>query len=184
VRAARLSYVGEAGWEITCRWRDAPAVIAAMIETGAKPDGLFAQTSMRIEKGFCAMGHELDSDTSPIEAGLDAMTRKQGGFFGAEAMAERKRDGAFPRIISIAFDDDAAVPLGHEPIYHNGTIIGQTTSCAYGYRIGRPVALGSLRTPLAHGTNVQIDIAGIKFAATMTVGALFDPDGARMTARS
>ncbi len=57
VRAARLSYVGEAGWEITCNATDAPTLYAAMTKAGgAKPAGLFAQTSMRIEKGFCAMG--------------------------------------------------------------------------------------------------------------------------------
>ena len=69
VRGARLSYVGEAGWEIACRAGDAPALYAAMTAAGARPAGLYAQTSMRIEKGFCAMGHELDGDLSPIETG-------------------------------------------------------------------------------------------------------------------
>jgi glycine cleavage system aminomethyltransferase T/glycine/D-amino acid oxidase-like deaminating enzyme len=182
VRAARISYVGEAGWEIACRSEDARKIFALLIEAGARPAGLFAQTSMRIEKGFCAMGHELDSDTSPIDTGLDAMTRRRGGFIGAEALAERRRQGAVPRIMSIAFDDDLAVPLGHEPIYHDGTIIGQTTSCAYGYRVGRPVALGTVRMRIADGTRVEIDIAREKYKATMTFGALYDPDGTRMRA--
>ncbi|MEM0945095.1 MAG: FAD-dependent oxidoreductase, partial [Pseudomonadota bacterium] len=70
VRAARLSYVGEAGWEITCRAENAPAIFAAFQAEGARPAGLYAQTSMRIEKGFRAMGHELDGDVTPWEVGL------------------------------------------------------------------------------------------------------------------
>ena len=65
VRAARMSYVGEPGWEITCLSENAPAIFAALTAQGARPAGMFAQTSMRIEKGFCAMGHELDSDVTP-----------------------------------------------------------------------------------------------------------------------
>ena len=79
VRAARMSYVGEPGWEITCLSENATAIWAALTVAGARPAGLFAQTSMRIEKGFCAMGHELDGDLTPIEAGLDFATRKTGG---------------------------------------------------------------------------------------------------------
>ena len=95
MRAARLSYVGEAGWEITMKAKNSAAIYTALANLGAKPAGLYAQTSMRIEKGFCAMGHELDSDVTPIDAGLDFATRKAGGFIGAEALAEhRKKRGS------------------------------------------------------------------------------------------
>lgn len=180
VRAARLSYVGEAGWEITCRWDDALTVYTAIENEGAEPAGLFAQTSMRIEKGFCAMGHELDGDTTPIEAGLLPMTRKDAGFIGAEALAARKATNFPPTIVSLTIDVETAIPLGHEPIYHDGAIIGQTTSCAFGYRVGKPVGLGHLNTRLPTGTRVQIDIAREMYDATITLGALFDPDGIRM----
>ena len=69
VRAARLSYVGEAGWEMTCRAGDAPAVYAALTGAGAVPAGLYAQTSMRIEKGFAAMGHETRRRPDPGRSG-------------------------------------------------------------------------------------------------------------------
>ncbi|OIQ33705.1 MAG: FAD-dependent oxidoreductase [Alphaproteobacteria bacterium MedPE-SWcel] len=180
VRAARLSYVGEPGWEISCAVGDAPRLYAAMVALGARPAGLFAQTSMRIEKGFCAMGHELDSDVSPIEAGLDFATRKSGGFIGAEALAERRRSGASLGLVSLLVQDAAAVPLGHEPIYHAGDVVGRTSSCAFGYRLGKPVALAHVEIPLSHGAQVEIDIAGARVAATVTQGALFDPDGTRM----
>lgn len=182
VRAARLSYVGEAGWEITCNASDAPTLYAAMTKAGAKPAGLFAQTSMRIEKGFCAMGHELDSDVTPVQAGLDFATRKTGGFTGAEVLAEQRAAGVASHVISLALDDVDAVPLGHEPIYLDGRIVGQTSSCAFGYRIGKPVALGHVSEPVADGARVQVDIARTLFDATITLGPLYDPDGSRMKA--
>ena len=180
VRAARMSYVGEAGWEITCRAENAGPIYAALTGAGARPAGLFAQTSMRIEKGFCAMGHELDGDTSPIETGLDFATRKQGGFTGYEAMQKRREAGAMNKVVSLMLEDEQAMPLGHEPIYLDGAIVGQTSSCAFGYRVGKPVALGHVSTPLADGQRVQVDIAREMFEATVTNGPLFDPDGTRM----
>lgn len=75
VRAARMSYVGEAGFEITCKAENAPPIYAALTAAGAVPAGLYAQSSMRIEKGFAAMGHELDSDVSPKAVGMATRTR-------------------------------------------------------------------------------------------------------------
>jgi 4-methylaminobutanoate oxidase (formaldehyde-forming) len=180
VRAARLSYVGEAGWEITCRSENAPAIYAALTAAGAKPAGLYAQTSMRVEKAFCAMGHELDSDLTPVETGLDAMTRKAGGFIGAEAIAERKAAGKVSKVLSLTLEDETAVPLGHEPVLLEGEILGQTSTCAFGYRVGKPIALAHVERPVETGTTVQIDIAGEIFNAVVTNGPLFDPEGRRM----
>jgi len=180
VHAARMSYVGEAGWELTMKPENAPAVYKALTAAGAKPAGLFAQTSMRIEKGFCAMGHELDGDITPIAAGLDFATRKTGGFIGAEALAAARAKDATSRIISLKFVDETAVPLGHEPIYLNGEIVGQTSSCAFGFRVGKPVALGHTRRSLEDGTQVQIDIARTLYDATVVLGPLYDPEGKRM----
>ena len=180
VRAARMSYVGEAGWEITIKAENTSAVYESLTAAGAKPAGLFAQTSMRIEKGFCAMGHELDSDVNPIETGLDFAIRKRGGFIGAEALAESRSKGAVPHIISLKFDNRDAMPLGHEPIYLGGKIIGQTSSCAFGYRVDKPIALGSTKCAIENGDQVQVDIARELFDATVTRGALFDPNSTRM----
>ena len=71
VRAVRLSYVGEAGWEMTCRTEDALRLYDALYEAGARPSGMYAQTSMRIEKRYLAMGHDLDADVTPLEAGVE-----------------------------------------------------------------------------------------------------------------
>ncbi|WP_298432340.1 FAD-dependent oxidoreductase [uncultured Jannaschia sp.] len=180
VRAARLSYVGEAGWEITCNTADAPALYAALTGAGARPAGLFAQTSMRIEKGFCAMGHELDGDVTPIAAGLDFAVRKTGGFIGAEALAEARAAGAASRVVTVVLTDTAAVPLGHEPVFLGDEIVGETSSAAFGHRLGRPLALAHTRRALADGTHVAVDIAGRRFDGRIVRGPAFDPEGLRM----
>ena len=180
VRAARISYVGEAGWEITCLSENAPAIYGALTRAGATPAGLFAQTSMRIEKGFCAMGHELDGDTTPLDAGLAFATRTSGGFIGFDALQDQRTKGAACRLRSLRFDDPSACPLGHEPVMQDGVVIGQTTSCAFGYRVGRPVALAHVTAPLATKARVQVNVAGTPYDATAITGPLFDPDGTRM----
>ncbi|MGB1209222.1 MAG: glycine cleavage T C-terminal barrel domain-containing protein, partial [Paracoccaceae bacterium] len=139
------------------------------------------QTSMRIEKGFCAMGHELDSDVTPIDAGLGFATRKSGGFIGADALAAQRDQNAPSRMVSLRISDKTAVPLGHEPVYLGDRIIGQTTSASYGYRLDCPVALALLKAPVGDGTTVAVDIAGVKFAAQVVLGPLFDATGARLT---
>ncbi|MFK7868787.1 MAG: FAD-dependent oxidoreductase [Roseobacter sp.] len=178
VRAVRMSYVGEAGWEITCKAENASAIYAAMTSAGAVPAGLFAQTSMRIEKGFAAMGHELDGDVSPVLVGMAGMAKNAGGFIGAEALAELKQTQKLS-MVTILLDDDSAVPIGHEPVYLGSKIIGQTTSAAYGYRVGAPIALAHV-SEVQDGAAVLMDIAGVKVPGRMIAGPAFDPSGARM----
>ena len=180
IRAARISYVGELGWEITCKTDDLREIYKTLIDAGALPAGLFAQTSMRIEKSFCALGHELDSDIGPIEVGLDMFTRRTGGFVGYAAMEKKRKEGAENKLISLTLEDETAVPIGGEPIYLDDQIIGQTTSCAFGFRIGKPIALGYLKEKVSDNSNVYVDIARQLYSATVSTGPLFDADGLRM----
>ncbi len=180
VRAVRLSYVGEQGWEITCKSANAPVIYAAMREAGAIPAGIFAQTSMRIEKKFLAYGHELDSDVTPIEAGLEFAIGWNTDFIGREALLRRRDEGPKSHMVTILLDDPSAVPLGHEPIRLDGEIVGETTSAAFGYRVGKPVALGYAHVDAPEGLDVQVDIARELFAARLTTSPAFDPKGARM----
>ena len=180
VRAARLSYVGEAGWEISCESADVTTLYKVLKSKGAKPAGLFAQTSMRVEKGFRAMGHELDSDVSPVDVGLQMFTRKSGGFIGFEALLARAMQHSPKHIVSLTFADDFVVPLGHEPVISNGKIVGKTTTCAFGYRIGKPIALAEASSDLKTGTEVRVDIAGKLCIAQLSLAPLFDAAGKRM----
>ncbi len=178
VRAARLSYVGEAGWELTCRAADASAIYAALMEAGAAPAGLFAQASMRIEKGFAAMGHELDSDIGPVEAGLERMCSRKNGFVGSDALDECRRTRC-RSLATIVLDDPGSQPLGHEPVLFNGRIAGRTTSAAFGYRIGRPLALAHV-AGAPDGAAVEVDIAATRHAGRLRFAPAFDPEGRRM----
>jgi len=181
VRAVRLSYVGEPGWELTCRAADALRLYDALHEAGARPAGLYAQTSMRIEKRYLAMGHDLDADVTPVEAGLEFAVAWDKPFIGRDALLRRCGQTAATRLVTIVLDDAQAVPLGQEPVLRGGRIIGKTSSAAFGYRVGRPVALAYVETAgvgeLA-GLRVEIDIAGSRFEGTVTLAAAFDPEGA------
>ena len=179
-RAARLSYVGEAGWEITCESTDVKTLYKAIINAGAKPAGLFAQTSMRIEKGFRAMGHELDSDITPLDVDLHMFTRSSGGYIGYEALVKCANESPEKHVVSLRIINDTAVPLGHEPVIYEGHIIGKTTTCAFGYRVGGPVALAFVKRGLDSGTHVDVDIAGELYTAELTHVPLYDPEGSRM----
>jgi len=182
VRASRLSYVGETGWEITCRSENAERIYSALADEGAKPAGLFAQTSMRIEKKFLAYGHELDTDISPIEAGLGFAVDWKKDFIGKKALQEKQNAGRGCRIVTVVFEDENVVPLGNEPVLFDGRIVGKTTSAAFGYRVGSPIALADLDDPEARidGGRVLVNIAGVPCAGVVKPGAVFDPDGLRM----
>jgi len=183
VEAARLSYVGEAGFELTCESANAGKLYDLLYAAGARPAGIFAQSSMRIEKGFLAYGHDLDSDLNPLEAGLDFAIDWQSDFIGKQALLERRKLSPEQRIVSIIFESDEAWPLGNEPVYYNGDIIGKTTSAAYGFRIGKPVAVALVKVLpeiKLDQLNVKVDIARSSFAGTISAKAAFDPTGKRM----
>lgn len=80
----------------------------------------------------------------------------------------------------MTLDNETAVPLGHEPIYLDGKIVGKTSSSAFGYRVGKPIALGYVKGKIENGARVQVDIARTLFDATATVGPLYDANGERM----
>ena len=183
VHGVRLSYVGEAGWEITCPSDRAQPLYEALHEAGARPAGVLAQTSMRIEKRFLAYGHDIDTDTTPFEAGLGYTIRRDKDFLGRDALLRLEDRPPKQRMATIVLDDANAVPLGSEPVYLGDRIVGKTTSAAFGYRVGKPVALAMLdseRLSEAPAQRVDIDIAGSRVAGGVTFEAAFDPRGARM----
>lgn len=182
ITAVRLSYVGESGWEITCRSEHVMSIYATLCALGASSAGLFAQTSMRIEKRFLAYGHELDSQISPLEAGLGFTVDWNKEFIGKRALENQRNAGVKSRIVSILFDDCEAVPLGDEPVLMKGRFVGKTTSAAYGYRIDAPIALAMIdsEAKLNHGVTVEVSIAGEMFKGRIARSAVFDPTGSRM----
>lgn len=178
VRAVRMSYVGEAGWEITCRAGDAPKIYNALHSAGARPAGTIAQTSMRIEKQFLAYGHDMDTDTDPLQLGLGFALDWEGGFIGRDTLT-RIRDVGHSKSIATLICSDQGWPIGNEPVYAGGEIIGATTSASFGHRTGKSVALAMMRSD-AIGGPVEIDVGGERIAASSQKTAAFDPNGSRM----
>jgi len=185
VDAVRLSYVGEAGWELTCRTQQAPELYQQLHDAGARPAGIFAQTSMRIEKRFLAFGHDLDTDINPFQAGLEFTLDWSSDFIGKTALIGLRSQAPSSRLVSIIFDQANADPLGNEPVYLDGEIIGKTTSASFGYRVGKPVAIALLQACGANsleGVKVDVDIARSQNAGSISSLAAFDPNGSRMRA--
>ena len=183
VRGMRVSFVGEAGWELIFEKGQAQKVAQTLLDAGAKPAGLFAQSSMRIEKRFAVIGHELDGDVSPLEAGTEFNVDWEKDFIGRKALLERKGKGITETLVSIVLNDPLAVPLGNEPVWQDRVIIGKTTSASFGYRIGKPVALAflDLKRDQAEGLDtVQVDIAGKLYTGKVIRKPAFDPSGQRM----
>ncbi len=184
ILGARLSYVGEDGWEITCQKAHALPIFQLLYEQGAKPSGLLAQTSMRIEKRFLAYGHELDKDVTPFDVGLENAVAWDKDFIGKEALLAKRDAGKIKnRVFSVKFTDDEAVPLGNEPVLYDGKMVGRTTSASYGYRVGAPIALADLHIPDDADNNVQVNIAGELWNASISKTALFDAKGRQMRSR-
>lgn len=183
VDAVRMSFVGEAGWEFTCRRKDAAALFGALEAQGVQPAGMFAMTAMRIEKRFLAYGHDIDSDTDPLQAGVEFAIEWDSDFIGKEALLKRKNQLPSQKLVSIILDSVDAQPLGNEPVYHAGRIIGKTTSAGFGYRVGKPVAIAMINMESdleLDGIDIDVDIARELFSGTVSLRPIFDPDGSRM----
>ena len=146
------------------------------------PAGMYAQTSMRIEKRFLSYGHDMDTDTSPLEVGLGFALAWETDFIGRDAL-ERQRDaGVQNRLVTLVLDDAMANPVGDEPVFLGDRIVGKTTSAAFGHRLGRPCALAFLSegVELAEGIELAVSIAGQTATAVARTKAAFDPAGQRM----
>ena len=178
VRAARMSYVGGPGYELTVlsdlclTLYDALGSAAA--EFGLKDAGYYTIDALRIEAGRRAWGAELGPDETPWEAGLGYAVKldKPAAFIGREALQRQRAEGLRKRLVLFTFDDPAAFPWGGEPILMDGRSVGELTSAGYSRKHGRSVAMGYARaeqiltdeTLLA--ATFEVDIAGELFAVT------------------
>ncbi len=169
VRAAHLSYVGQPGWELTVETESAVEVYRLLMDAGKdlglRPAGALAMTSMRIEKRYLAFGHDITSDETPYEAGLEFAVDSDddSDFIGANALRKHKGEGIHRHLVSIVLDVNDAWPQGGEPIVVAGEICGQVTSAAFGYRVGHPVCLGyisGVAKAKLEGLGVAVNIAG------------------------
>ncbi|MGA1209161.1 MAG: GcvT family protein [Gemmobacter sp.] len=180
----RVSFAGELGWEVHCRPADAPAVWDALTARGARPFGMWALDSLRIEKAYRAWKGDLSTDYTLLEGGLERFIDWSKDFPGKAAlMAERDR-GPRKRFVALRVDAGAADAPYMSTIWHEGAVAGETTSGGWGYRVGASLALGMLRADLARpGTGVEVEIYGERRkAVVLGDGPAWDPTTERIRA--
>lgn len=182
----RVSFAGELGWEVHAANAEMPAIYDAIIDAGAKPFGMYALNSLRIEKGYRAWKGDLSTDYSLLEGGLERFVKldKPQDFTGKAAILAEKQQGVKKRFVTLVVDaGDADAPY-MSCIWHGDQIVGETTSGAWGYRVNASVALGMVRADLAvPGTEVQVEIYGQKCRAVVQEDQpLWDPRNERLRA--
>ncbi|MCR9124624.1 MAG: FAD-dependent oxidoreductase [Rhodobacteraceae bacterium] len=183
---ARVSFAGELGWEIHAAHADIPAIYDAVLDGGARPFGMFALNSLRIEKGYRAWKGDLSTDYTMLEGGLERFVKldKPQDFPGKAALLNEKQQGSKKRFVTLRVEAGEADAPYMSTLWQGDSVVGETTSGAWGYRVGHSVALGMLRTDLAvPGTGIEVEIFGKRRAATvMPDQPLWDPDNARLRA--
>ena len=189
VRALRVTFVGELGWELYCP-TEYGAGLWKMIwdagrEHGVVAGGYRAIDSLRLEKGYRVWAADITADETPFEAGLSFCVRKGGGFLGADALGLGGEGAPLPlerRLRCVVLDDPRAVALGNEPVRVGGETVGRVTSGGYGYTVERSIAYAYVPVEVELGTRVEIDIFGEWVGGEVTREPLFDPKGERIRA--
>ncbi len=194
VRATRISYVGELGWELSIPAEFAAHLHAALIEAGAAHGlvhaGHFALDACRIEKGFRHWGHDIGPEETPLEAGLSFAVAwdKPTGFIGRDALLRQRQAGVARRMMMFAVEGGRPLLLHDEPIYRDGRLVGRTTSGARGFRTGLDLCMGYVgcaagtpRAALLDGT-YEIGVEGERLPLRPLDRPPYDPAGDRMRA--
>ncbi len=183
---ARGSFAGELGWEVHAPVESIPAIYDAVLEAGAKPFGMWALNSLRLEKAYRTWKGDLSTDYSLLEGGLDRFVRldKPQDFPGKAALLSERQRGSAKRFAVLTVDAGEADAPPMSTIWHEGRVVGEATSGGWGYRVGASIALAMLRADLAvPGTAVEVEIYGERRPAIVRGdGPLWDPENARLRA--
>jgi dimethylglycine dehydrogenase len=181
----RLSFTGELGYEIwvTSEYQRAlyQLLLGAGLRFGLRQFGGRALNALRIEKNFGTWAREYRPIYGPYEAALGRFVdvRKE-SFIGRAAALEEKQSGGALRLVSFEVDATDADAIGDEPIWHGDRVVGWVTSGAFGYRVGRSLALGYVPAAVAAERDFQIELIGERRDARRLEAAPYDPEGARM----
>ncbi len=181
VRAMRVTYVGELGWELYCPMEFGSALWRTLWEAG-EPHGLVAGgyraiDSLRLEKGYRVWGADITADDTPYEGDLGFAVKRDKTFIGSDALDDQPAR----RLCCLVLADPRSVALGNEPVRAGGEICGRVTSGGYGYTVGASIAYAYL--PAEHsepGTEVAVEVFGEWIDGEVRREPLFDPDGARV----
>lgn len=196
VRASRITYVGELGWELLIPADMALHVFDAVVRAGEtfglRPFGYHALNSLRLEKAYRHWGHDVTGEDSSLEAGLGFTHAwdKPGGFVGRDALLRQREAGLRRRLAVFVLDDPEPLLYHNEPIVRDGAIVGRITSGWYGHTCGRAIGLGYVSDPgggtasaeFIHAGRYELEVANERFPAQASLRAPYDPDGARVRA--
>jgi glycine cleavage system aminomethyltransferase T len=198
LRASRITYVGELGWELYVAAEFAVHVFERIVAAGAEFDlrlaGMHTMNNARVEKAYRHWGHDITDEDTPVEAGLSFAVAwdKKGGFIGKRELdKQRKRNAQPKRLVCLALEDNsvrAPMIYHEEPIYRDGLLVGSTTSGAWGHRVERSLGLGYVRNEdgvtsdwLDDG-RWEVEIAWQRHPAKVQLQAFYDPKGERIKA--
>ncbi|KQS97794.1 MULTISPECIES: GcvT family protein [unclassified Rhizobium] len=185
----RVSFAGELGWEIHTKVEDTATIFDAVWEAGQKhglkPFGMEALDSLRIEKSYRAWKGDLSTDYTILQGGLDRFVDwTKPDFKGKAALEREKQQDVSKRFVTLTVEAGECDAPYMSTLWHDGKVVGETTSGNWGYRVGKSIALGMLRADLtAPGTEIEVEIYGDRFKATVQPdGPLFDPNNERLRA--
>lgn len=195
VRASRITYVGELGWELYIPTECAQGVFDAIMEAGS-PMGLslagyHAMNSLRMEKGYRHWGHDLTDEDTPLDAGLGFAVawRKKAPFIGHDALLRQRDHGVRRRLVQVALKDPAPLLYHNEPIWRDGALVGRITSGMFGHTLGRSLGMGYIAAAgepvtaeFVHSGDYEIELAGERFAADVQLAGFYDPASLRVKA--
>ena len=187
LRALRVTFVGELGYELYCPSEFGATLWQTLIEAGQPHDlavgGYRAIDSLRLEKGYRTWASDIDGDSNPFEAGLDFCVKldKRSGFIGIEALRRSQETGLRKKLSCIVLSDLNSVVLGNEPVRVGEEVVGRVTSGGIGYSIERSIAYAYLPLSLSSvGTEVEIYIFGEWIRGQVSPEPLFDPKNERI----
>ena len=189
VRALRINYMGELGWELHHPIKYMESLYDTICEVGKKENiinfGTYAVNSMRMEKAYRGWGSELTGEISLVEAGMDRFfnLNKKNNFIGSKILKEKLQSGVDIKIVYLEVDAVDADARGNEPVYYKNQIIGVVTSGSYGFRVKKSLAFAYVKSDLATvGTELDIEIQGKKRRATILTSPVYDPKNKKLVA--
>jgi len=192
VRASRVSYVGELGFELYIPTEHAQdvfdVIVAAGPAFGLRLAGYHALNSLRLEKAYRHWGHDISPDENPIEAGLAFCVAwdKPGGFIGREALLAAKSAPVHQRLAQFALLDSDHLMYHNEPIWRDGVLVGRVTSGMFGHTVGVSIGMGyvggeglSVDRDWVMSGNYEIEIASERIPARVSMAPFYDPKSLR-----
>jgi 4-methylaminobutanoate oxidase (formaldehyde-forming) len=186
IRALRVTYVGEFGWElhipIAALGEVYDALMAAGAPAGLRPVGYRALESLRLEKGYRAWGSDITPNDTPFEAGLGWAVKLKSGlpFLGRDALLAQREQPLKKKLATFTTAREDVVLLGRETILRDGIFAGYLTSGGYGYTIGKPIGLGYVRHPEPETGTYELVVANERVAADIHFTPRYDPENLRV----